>query len=468
MKRCIQCKQLIPDDCDVCTYCCQWQENIEKEDNIETTKQCIKCKNYIPIDCGECTFCGQPQPISENEKDKGNTLNAENTEKKNLKEQWKTVVGVIAGIAISFLGIISMITTPSTKTESYSTDYQTDTTRTEFIDNSVNGNGYYYFDNELNESTVEKFNNAFYGDTNLLDISVNNFSYIEDVMLLDEKVSEYNYIDFNGKTGVHIYVNEDNQVPAFTFAYDVNMVNNATTTDTYKIKQLVDRPASWIYALSDTLTYEEAYDIYETLFFEHVDAVAEAKEGKEKVVAHYYNGYTIVISTSGAFVYISVLKTDSNFIDKHNIKVGGKLIFQPIDAGTDENPTVLTTNEETIEETTISESTTVSNEEIADAEDLLREESFGSDYLGSQFSDALNVLDAIYYYLDDVTLEATKDYDGNIVLKYTGIFYNETNYVTYEVNTKNGYVNFIESSFSWESFKEFYPADLYNDYMQGQ
>ena len=70
------------DDCEVCTYCGQWQNQIKEESFLKTTKQCVKCKQKIPVDCEECTFCGQLQPINENEKDRGNILNAENTEKR--------------------------------------------------------------------------------------------------------------------------------------------------------------------------------------------------------------------------------------------------------------------------------------------------------------------------------------------------------------------------------------------------
>ena len=340
MKKCIKCRQEIPDDCEVCTYCGQWQEQIQEKSSIETTKQCIKCKQHIPINCEECTFCGQLQPINENEKDRGNTLNAENTEKENLKKQWKTAVVVIVVSVIVFIGIISMIMTPSTKKESSSTDYQTSTASIEPIDNSVDGKGYYYFDNKLNEATVEKFNNVFYGDTGgiSLDISVDDFSYIGDVMLLDEKVSQYNYIDFNGKTGVFIYVNEDNQVSAFTFAYDTKMLNDPTTSAEYVNKQLVGRPASWIYALSDTLTYEKAYDIYETLYFDKfiTEIVNANEEGHKPKVAFYYSGYAIIVtsSSSNAQDNITVFKADSNFIEKNNIGTGKQTIFQPIDEET--------------------------------------------------------------------------------------------------------------------------------------
>ncbi len=66
MKQCTKCRQQIPDDCDICTYCGQWQmpENeTQEKDVIKTTKSCVKCKQQIPLDCEECSFCGKLQPV---------------------------------------------------------------------------------------------------------------------------------------------------------------------------------------------------------------------------------------------------------------------------------------------------------------------------------------------------------------------------------------------------------------------
>lgn len=341
MKKCIKCRQEIPDDCEVCTYCGQWQNQIKEESFLKTTKQCVKCKQKIPVDCEECTFCGQLQPINENEKDRGNILNAENTEKENLKKQWKTAIVVIAVSLIVFIGIISMIMTPSTKKDSSSTEYQTSTASIEPIDNSVDGKGYYYFGNEFNESTVEKFNNTFYGDSSSesinLNISIDDFSFYNDSMLLDEKVSTYYYMDFNKKTCVYLYVNEDNQILAFSFALTTSMLNDATTTDNYKQKQIIGRPASWLYSLSDTLTYEQAYDIYKTLWGDKfIEESLESKDsGQNPEIAYYYSGYTLLVnSVNSDNILLTLLKTDSDFIDKNNIKAGSESIFRPIDEET--------------------------------------------------------------------------------------------------------------------------------------
>ena len=408
MKKCIKCRQQIPDDCEVCTYCGQWQEQIKEESFLKTTKQCVKCKQQIPIDCEECSYCGQTQPV-ENNAEQSNTFNAEQTEKEKRKKQWKNA-GIVFGSGVLFfvvvLGFVSLSYPSTSKNKSHSSSSSYSYTEPTTVDNSVGGNGYYYFDNKLIEETVEKFNNVFYGDTGgILDISVDDFSYIGDVMLLDEKVSQYNYIDFNGKTGVFIFVNEDNQVSAFTFAYDTKMLSDPTTSAEYKNKQLVGRPASWIYALSDTLTYEKAYDIYNTLYTDKfLNEMVEANdEGRSPEFTFYYSGYTFIVSASTANKNqdnITILKTDSDFIDKNGIK-SKKPIFSAIDTGTDENSAVSTTNGETTKETTLTEPATVSAEEIAEAENLLHQEPYGSDYLGPQFSDKLNVLDTINYYIED-------------------------------------------------------------------
>lgn len=113
----------------------------------------------------------------------------------------------------------------------------------------------------------------------------------------------------------------------------------------------------------------------------------------------------------------------------------------------------------------IIKSFTVSDTEITKAENLLQNTAFGEDTLGFGLEE-INVLNAINSYFDDVTLEATKNRNGNITLKYTGIFEGETNYVIYEVDIKNGYVNFVGSSFDWdwEIYKDYFQTDLFNSY----
>lgn len=468
MKQCTKCRQQIPDDCDICTYCGQWQvpENeTQEKDVIKTTKSCVKCKQQIPLDCEECSFCGQLQPV--NKEQNGNVFDSYSAKKEKLKKQWKIAGIVFGAFVLLFAGVIALIAMPSHESKSSSVSYYESETEETTVDNSVNGNGYYYFDNDFDSSTVEKFMSAYDSDNALgqigMDVSIEDFSYYADLMMLGEKVSQYNYYDFNGKTGVYIQVNDDNKVAAFTFTFLPSMLTDPTTTDTYKVKQIISRPASWLYALSDTLTYDEAYDIYNTLF---TDKFVTDYTEKAVEAAYYYQGYTMLINSIDEQWVFTIMKTDSDFIEQNNIQNGQPSIFQYVN--TDANSDSSSADKETEEETSNLEPVAASDSEIAEAEDLLRKEEFGSDYLG--FEDKLNVLDAIYFYLNDATLEATKDYNGNIILKYTGTerTFNKTEYVTYEVDTKNGEVNFIESSFNWEANKDFYPSDLHNDYVYEQ
>lgn len=340
MKKCIKCRQEIPDDCEVCTYCGQWQNQIKEESFLKTTKQCVKCKQKIPVDCEECTFCGQLQPINENEKDRGNTLNAENTEKENLKKQWKTAVVVIAVSVIVFIGIISMIMTPSTKKESSSTSYQKSTTEPIISDNSVNGKGYYHFDNTMGiaidkyRNIVEKTEESTLANT-IDNITIDSFKSDSISIFLDsEQVTSYTYNYYNGDTLICLHVNDKDEVVAASYMYTSNITSGMKYGKEAMTEQLISKPAKWLYALSDDLTYDKAWEIYKTLFSNHLNALTEAKEGKEEVIAHYYNGYTILVNASTSSESITVLKTDSDFIDKNNIKAGSESIFRPIDEET--------------------------------------------------------------------------------------------------------------------------------------
>ncbi len=466
MKKCIKCRQQIPDSCDVCTYCGQWQtpENeTHEKDVIKTTKACVKCKQQIPIDCEECIYCGQPQPKNEKD-DKDCTYNSYYVEEDYRKKRGKIAVIILAVCIPLFASIIALVTMPSFEQKSFSKVNQESETEPAPVDNSVNGKGYYYFENAFDDSIVEKFMSVYDTDGGLatlgLDVTIDKFSYEEDYTLLEEeRVSQYSYFEVNGKNGVFMLVNDDNEVVAFSYIFLPSMIEDITTTDEYKYKQLCEKPADWLYALNDTLTFDEAIDIYSTLFNEFLSNYIE----KAVRVAYYYKGYTMINQSTDTQWCFTIMKTDSDFIERNNIENGETSIFQPIN--TDDSSSA---NNEIEEETSNLEPVAASDTEIAEAEDLLRKETFGSDYLG--FEDKLNVLDAIYFYFDDLTLEATKYYNGNIILKFTGIekTFNETQYITYEVNTKNGYVNFIESSFNWEAFKEFYPSDLYNDYVHNQ
>lgn len=299
-------------------------------------KYCEKCgKQLYDAFCEECSFCGHLQPI--NKESDRNVFESDNTKKEELKRQWKIAGIVFGAFVLIFVGVIFLIAMPSHKSKPSSVSYYESETEETTVDNSVNGKGYYYFDNAFDSSTVEKFMNAYDSDNSLghfgMDVSINDFSYYEDSMLLgEEKVSQYNYIDFNGKTGIFLNVNDDNKIAAFTFSFLPSMLTDPTTTDVYKRKQLIERPASWLYALSDTLTYDEAYNIYETLFTggfltDYTEKAVEA--------AYYYQGYTMLNNSNDNQWAFTIMITDSDFIERNNIKNGQPSIFQSVN--TDEN-----------------------------------------------------------------------------------------------------------------------------------
>lgn len=306
-------------------------------------KQCIKCKQQIPDDAMFCVECGQLQSINENDEERGNTFNAENTEKKKRKKQWK-IAGIVFGAGVLLFVLVLRLASCSTpKTKPYSSSNSYSYTEPTTVDNSVNGMGYYNFDNSM-EDAIEKYRNIVDETSestleNTIDnITVDKFDIDYISMFLDsERVTGYIYNYYNGDTAICLHINDAGEVVAASYMYTSALLSGFKYEKEAMGEQLICKPAKWLYALSDDLTYDNALEIYKTLYLEHLDAVTEAEEGKEDVIAHYYNGYTILVNNSSSTESITILKTDSDFIEKKNIKAGQPSIFQPIDTGTDEN-----------------------------------------------------------------------------------------------------------------------------------
>lgn len=88
--------------------------------------------------------------------------------------------------------------------------------------------------------------------------------------------------------------------------------------------------------------------------------------------------------------------------------------------------------------------TQATDEEIALAEAALMERRFGSSFgTTSEYA-------AIYYYLDNVWLNASVDYYGNITLQYIGDFYGVESDVVYEYDPEYDILVFVKSSLDWE------------------
>lgn len=85
----------------------------------------------------------------------------------------------------------------------------------------------------------------------------------------------------------------------------------------------------------------------------------------------------------------------------------------------------------------------------------------------------LNVYDAIHYYLKGASLEAQRNPDGSISMKYTATsngdddeltYYSEGFYVTYIVNIDDGTVCYDDDTLhNWEINKGYYSIDLVNE-----
>lgn len=118
----------------------------------------------------------------------------------------------------------------------------------------------------------------------------------------------------------------------------------------------------------------------------------------------------------------------------------------------------------------------MSDSEIEKAEELLKEEPYGIDdhsdtYLEEngvdvdEYHNRLNVYDAIHHYLSDVTLDAQRNEDGSITMKYTGTHtvFGEGEYITYIVDIENKTVYYDSASYDWLLDQDFYATDVYND-----
>lgn len=253
------------------------------------------------------------------------------------KKTWKICLIVVAAFAVLMFGItlISILSmdSDSEKNDDASDTYYEDET---VVDNSEYGKGYYYFDNGL-EETIDKYRNIVeQTDESTLENSIDNITVdkftpsSEALFLRVETVTENYYQYSNGHTGVSLFVNSDGTIPAFTYLYTSAVTNGSNYTEEAQVNQLINKPAKWLYALSDDLTYDEALDIYKTLFTQHMDAISQAKAGGSMEVSHYYKGYTITVSGNESTEAITVIKSDSDFASKNGIYAGGSSVLQPI------------------------------------------------------------------------------------------------------------------------------------------
>lgn len=438
-------------------------------------RRCPKCGFLLNEKDRYCENCGEDcSAVEDSETAETVSLNEpKNEQKEKLKKQWKIAGIVFGAFVLVFAAILALVLFVPHSSSSSNTNTKTKSSLTEptTVDNSIDGKGYYYFDNKFNEETVDKFMSAFDDVGSMGDLGIgvefDDFKYQQDYLLLGKKVSQYMQVDFNGKTGTILFLDDENNVVAYSLTFVSSLLNDVTTDDVYKVKQTVGRLASWLYALSDYKSYNSCEKVAKYFISEMLD------EDNKLIPCLYYNGYTMLCNGNANQIALNFFVTDSDFIERHGIDKGTSSIFQAVTESTTTEPT---TDVTTTEESSDAKPAKVSDSEIKKAEELLKEEPYGIDdhsdtYLEEngvdvdEYHNRLNVYDAIHYYLSDVTLDAQRNEDGSITMKYTGTHtvFGEGEYITYIVDIENKTVYYDSASYDWLLDQDFYATDVYND-----
>lgn len=436
-------------------------------------RRCPKCGFPLNEKDKYCENCGEDcSAVEDSETTETVSLNEPKDEQKEkLKKQWK-IAGIVFGtFVLVFAAILALVLFVPHSSSSSNTKTKSSLTEPTTVDNSIDGKGYYYFDNKFNEETVDKFMSVFDDEGSMGDLGLgvefDDFKYQQDYLLLGKKVSQYMQVDFNGKTGTILFLDDENNVVAYSLTFVSSLLNDITTDDVYKVKQTVGRLASWLYALSDYKSYNSCEKVAKYFISEMLD------EDNKLIPCLYYNGYTMLCNGNANQIALNFFVTDSDFIERHGIDKGTSSIFQVVTESTTTEPT---TDVTTTEESSDAKPAKVSDSEIKKAEELLKEEPYGIDdhsdtYLEEngvdvdEYHNRLNVYDAIHYYLSDVTLDAQRNEDGSITMKYTGTHtvFGEGEYITYIVDIENKTVYYDSASYDWLLDQDFYATDVYND-----
>lgn len=433
-------------------------------------RRCPKCGFPLNEKDKYCENCGEDcSAVEDSETAETVSLNEpKNEQKEKLKKQWKIAGIVFGAFVLVFAGILALVLLVPHSSSSSNTNTKSSLTEPTTVDNSIDGKGYYYFDNKFNEETVDKFMSAFDDEGSMGDLGLgvkfDDFKYQQDYLLLGKKVSEYKQVDFNGKTGAYIFTDEEENVVGYSFIFYTSLLVDITTDNVYKVKQTTGRVGAWLYALSDYKSYDSCESTAAHFFREFaVDMGDDTLKD-----SYYYNGYTMLCVTQSDQAALTFLVTDSDFTDKN-----GNAVFTAV-TGTDNSSNTDTSGAS--EESSDTKPDKVSDSEIEKAEELLKEEPYGMDdqsdtYLEEngidvdEYHNRLNVYDAIHYYLSDVTLDAQRNEDGSITMKYTGTHtvFGEGEYITYIVDIENKTVYYDSASYDWLLDQDFYATDVYND-----
>lgn len=316
-------------------------------------KKCDFCGKMIDGNTDYCLFCGQKQSqISET--DKTDIETKESVSENNVgfgyklkhdkKTQW-----IVAG-AILVIGIVMLVGIPfliqssnsSSHIKSQISESNLDTTKP---DNSVNKNGYYYFDTDF-ESAVKNHLDLIKTEyeneitTALAPKAVSDFDDSDKSSLFGEIVTPYYRPYYGGKTAVAFWVNDKNEISAFSYYFLSSIVTDTlSNTDEYRHHQLITAPAEWLRSIQSDLSKSSSEEIYQYLLNDILDS---------KNIASYYKGYSLVTQSQGNTNVMTIMKTDNDFIQRHNIKAGEQPIFTPIGSdNSGDNKTDKTTSEKT-------------------------------------------------------------------------------------------------------------------------
>lgn len=190
-------------------------------------RRCPKCGFLLNENDRYCENCGEDcSSVEDSETAETVSLNEpKNEQKEKLKKQWK-IAGILFGaFVLVFAGILALVLLVPHSSSSSNTNTKTKSSLTEptTVDNSIDGKGYYYFDNKFNEETVDKFMSAFddvgsMGDLGL-GVEFDDFKYQDDCTIFGKKVSLYMQVDYNGKTGTFLYLDDENNVVAYSLTF---------------------------------------------------------------------------------------------------------------------------------------------------------------------------------------------------------------------------------------------------------
>lgn len=293
-------------------------------------RRCPKCGFPLNEKDKYCENCGEDcSAVEDSETAETVSLNEPKDEQKEkLKRQWKIGGIVFGAVALVFAAILALVLFVPHSSSSSNTKTKSSLTEPTTVDNSIDGKGYYYFDNKFNEETVDKFMSAFDDEGSMGDLGLgvefDDFKYQQDYLLLGKKVSQYMQVDFNGKTGTILFLDDENNVVAYSLTFVSSLLNDVTTDDVYKVKQTVGRLASWLYALSDYKSYDSCEKVAKHFISEILD------EDNDGIPCFYYDGYTMLCNGDTNQIVLNFLVTDPDFIEKHGIAKGTPSIFQAV------------------------------------------------------------------------------------------------------------------------------------------